>query len=141
IVARCRLAEAAANLVLSIILVRSIGLLGVAIGTTVPHLLLTGLVLPCYTCHAAGLSLAEFYARVVGRGTLASRPFLIGAPAPEPYVRFPSLLLLFSAIGALTAVHLLTFMLSYFGWRSLRHPGASISSLLHGDYWTPRAAA
>lgn len=135
IVARCRVAEALANLSLSIILVNQIGLLGVAIGTTVPHLLLTGVVLPWFTCKAAGLSFGEFYLKVVGRCVVVSLPFLIGALLLDHYVRFPNLAVLFLAIGALTALHLLTFMLMYFGIAGLRDPRTHLTSLLHGQFW------
>lgn len=135
VVARCRVAEAVANLSLSIILVNQIGLLGVAIGTTIPHLLLTGVVLPWHACKAAGLGFGEFYLKVVGRCAVVSLPFLVGALLLDHYVRFPNLALLFLAIGGLTALHLLTFMLLYFGIDGLRHPAARLSSLLHGEFW------
>ena len=135
IVARCRVAEAIANLSLSIILVQQIGLIGVALGTTIPHLILTGILLPWYACQAAGLGFGEFYLKVVGRCVLVSLPFLIGALLLNHYVTFPNLAALFVAIGVLTAIHLLTFMLLYFGIDGLRHPGKRISALLHGEFW------
>lgn len=135
IVARARIAEAIANLSLSIILVQQIGLLGVAVGTTIPHLLLTGLLLPWYACKASGLGFGEFYLKVVGRCLLVSLPFLIGALLLNHYVRFPNLAVLFLAIGGLTAVHLLTFMLTYFGLDGLRKPVARLNALLHGEFW------
>jgi O-antigen/teichoic acid export membrane protein len=146
IVARARLAEAAANLVLSIILVNQIGLLGVALGTTIPHLILTGVLLPWFACQASGLGFGEFYAKVVGRCVLISLPFLIGAVLLNHYVRFPNLAVLLLAIAALTGLHLLTFMLAYFGLDGLRKPVARLNSLLHGEFWIepakkPAAAA
>jgi O-antigen/teichoic acid export membrane protein len=141
IVARCRVAEAIANLTLSIVLVNQIGLLGVALGTTIPHLLLTGLLLPWYACKASGLGFVEFYLKVVGRCVLVSLPFLIGALLLNHYVRFPNLAVLFLAIGALTAVHLLTFLLLYFGIDGLRKPIPRLNSLLHGEFWNDAEAA
>jgi O-antigen/teichoic acid export membrane protein len=43
------LAEGVANLILSIILIRKIGVIGVAWGTVIPHLISVGLVVPLYT--------------------------------------------------------------------------------------------
>jgi O-antigen/teichoic acid export membrane protein len=49
--------EAVANLVLSLLLVRSMGLVGVAIGTVVPLVVSNGLVMPVLVCRALGMPL------------------------------------------------------------------------------------
>jgi hypothetical protein len=72
---------------------------------------------------------------VVGRCVLVSLPFLIGGLLLNHYVRFPNLAVLFLAIGALTGLHLLTFMLLYFGFDGLRRPVARLNALLHGEFW------
>ena len=67
-------AEAAANLVLSIILVRKIGLIGVAWGTAIPHLITTGLVVPWYTLRQVQMSPADYIVRGFARPALCAIP-------------------------------------------------------------------
>ncbi len=55
------IAEAAANLALSVFLVRRYGIIGVAVGTLVPMLLSNLIAIPWYTCRVIGLSLGRFY--------------------------------------------------------------------------------
>lgn len=138
IVARCRVAEAIANLTLSIILVQRYGLVGIAWGTTIPHLALTGLFLPWYACRAARLKLRDFYIAVVLRCTIVSVPFLVGAIGLRRFMEFNNLLTFFIAVGALTALHFVTFMASYFGKEGFKRPGTSITSMLQGDFWRPQ---
>ena len=61
--------EAAANLVLSLILVRWFGIMGVAIGTMIPMLLINLFVQPIYVCKVTGMPLKEYLnevARTIG---------------------------------------------------------------------------
>jgi len=53
-------AEGVANLLLSIILVRKIGLIGVAWGTVIPNVLCTGLIVPLYTLWTLKLEIREY---------------------------------------------------------------------------------
>jgi O-antigen/teichoic acid export membrane protein len=53
--------EAAANLALSIILVRKYGIIGVAVGTLVPMLCTNLVIIPWYACRATGLSMRRFF--------------------------------------------------------------------------------
>lgn len=55
------LAEAAANVGLSIALVRKCGIIGVAVGTLVPMLLSNLIAIPWYTCRVIGLPMGRFY--------------------------------------------------------------------------------
>lgn len=66
--------EAVINLTLSIVLVRKIGLVGVAWGAALPHLLITGILLPLYTLRMLNLSLREYLTRAF------VTPLLCGAP-------------------------------------------------------------
>jgi len=54
------LAEGAANLALSIILIRKIGVVGVAWGTVIPHLISTALVVPFYTLRQLKMRWTEY---------------------------------------------------------------------------------
>ncbi len=53
--------EAAANLALSIILVKKYGIIGVAVGTLVPMLCTNLVVIPWYTCRVTGFSMRHFF--------------------------------------------------------------------------------
>jgi O-antigen/teichoic acid export membrane protein len=63
ILAYLAISEGVVNLVLSIILIRKIGLVGVAWGTVIPHAINTGLIIPWYTLHTLKLSFSEYLAK------------------------------------------------------------------------------
>jgi O-antigen/teichoic acid export membrane protein len=71
------LAEAVANLVLSIILIRKIGLMGVAWGMVIPHLISTTVVLPLYTLHVVKLDLREYLRKAYLRPVLCALPVIV----------------------------------------------------------------
>ncbi|MEN6617080.1 MAG: polysaccharide biosynthesis C-terminal domain-containing protein [Syntrophorhabdus sp.] len=60
-IAYITIAEAAANLCLSIFLVRKFGINGAAIGTLIPMLLSNLVFIPWYTCREVDLSLSRFF--------------------------------------------------------------------------------
>ncbi len=68
--------EGVANLVLSILLARRLGIVGVALGTAIPMILVKLLVQPIYTCRVAGVSYLR-YMRQMGRTLAASSAALI----------------------------------------------------------------
>jgi O-antigen/teichoic acid export membrane protein len=82
-------AEALANLALSIVLVRAIGLIGVAWGTTIPLLVTQTIVLPRYVCSLLRMSpwglFARCYLPAAGAGVVYAAAFrgAIRAVAPE----------------------------------------------------------
>ena len=76
-VAILRVVEGAANLILSVVLVRKIGLVGVALGTAIPHMIIVGWVLPRKLPKILPLNLRTYYAEVYGRTLLASVPFVV----------------------------------------------------------------
>ena len=63
-------AEGVANLVMSIVLVRSYGLIGVAIGTLVPAVLFEGILQPYFVCRSLQISLNKYCQEVLLRPTL-----------------------------------------------------------------------
>jgi O-antigen/teichoic acid export membrane protein len=67
------LAEAIVNLVLSVVLVQKMGLLGVALGTVIPHLICTAVAIPAYTIRVLGMRWSDYLAAYV-------RPVLCGLP-------------------------------------------------------------
>jgi O-antigen/teichoic acid export membrane protein len=68
------LAEGLANLVLSIILVRKMGLIGVAWGTVIPDLILTAVVIPWYTLGKLQLGFREYLVRGFVRPVISVLP-------------------------------------------------------------------
>ena len=66
--------EGIVNLILSIILVRKIGLVGVAWGTAIPDLICTAVIIPLYTTRVLKLSMREYIARAYVGPALAAIP-------------------------------------------------------------------
>jgi O-antigen/teichoic acid export membrane protein len=56
--------EGGVNLALSILLAHRYGIVGVALGTTIPMLIARILVQPLYVCHVAKIALSEYVRRV-----------------------------------------------------------------------------
>ncbi len=97
------LVEAALNVALSLHLVRVIGIAGVALGTTIPCLLLRLFIQPVYVCRHAGISLRHYYFGLFGRAVIAT---LAGVLLPWALLfrwihapRLPGLLVLLAAQG------------------------------------------
>lgn len=79
VIAILRIFEAVANLTLSIILVQTIGLVGVALGTAIPSLLIVMIVMPMVACKLVGVGLPEYYIHAYVRPALAIVPFALVA--------------------------------------------------------------
>jgi O-antigen/teichoic acid export membrane protein len=75
---RFNLLEAVANIALSVILVRSIGLPGIAWGTTLPSLVMSFVVLPWYAQRTIDLPWATYYWNAWVRPFLGGVPFIAG---------------------------------------------------------------
>ena len=76
VLAWLRLGEALANVTLSVVLGLKFGLLGIALGTAIPHTVLALLVLPRYACPLIGVGVAEYLNRSYGRSLLGAVPAL-----------------------------------------------------------------
>ena len=76
IIARLRTMEAAANLLLSIVLVQTVGIVGVALGTAIPHVLFMGIALPLFVRRILDYSFFEYVLNIYVRPMLASIPFV-----------------------------------------------------------------
>jgi O-antigen/teichoic acid export membrane protein len=74
VLAYVTLLEGIANLVLSIVLVRKIGLIGVAWGTAIPHAITTTLVIPFYTLRTLEMRWSDYVVRGFVRPILAAVP-------------------------------------------------------------------
>jgi O-antigen/teichoic acid export membrane protein len=74
-IAMWAIGEAVANLTLSIVLARKIGIYGVAIGTLVPSLAVNLLLWPRYVSHLVGIHYREVFLKVWGPVFLCAVPF------------------------------------------------------------------
>jgi O-antigen/teichoic acid export membrane protein len=79
IIAILRFCEAIANVALSIILVRWLGLVGVALGTAISHLIVVLLILPQRACKAIGIDVRTYLIGTYGRTILAAVPMALAA--------------------------------------------------------------
>jgi O-antigen/teichoic acid export membrane protein len=70
------LAEGVANLILSIILVRKMGLIGVAWGTVIPNLICSSFVVPFYTVRVLKMNLREYLLKAYLRPVICALPLV-----------------------------------------------------------------
>lgn len=101
-----RIAEAIINLTLCIILVQKLGLIGVAIGTAIPHVIMTAIVLPILVTRTVKLPLWQYFYGAYSGPLLAIIPFIAGAVYFNEQVSARNLLVFFSQIGLLLAIYL-----------------------------------
>ena len=92
--------EAVANLALSIALVHSLGLLGVAIGVAIPSVMVSVMFLPRCLGKATGLRIASFIRKGWIMPTLACIPFALGSEAIERQFPAANLLVFFLQVAA-----------------------------------------
>jgi len=74
--AHFRIVEAIANLILSISLIHSYGIVGVALGTAIPHIILVSLVLPLYATRVVGIRFSTYLIQGYLRPIVAIVPFV-----------------------------------------------------------------
>jgi O-antigen/teichoic acid export membrane protein len=75
------LIEAVANLIISIALIGQFGLIGVALGTLIPAILVEGVVLPMLVCRSFAIQLSTYFMRTYGPAlilVMVLLPLLIG---------------------------------------------------------------
>jgi O-antigen/teichoic acid export membrane protein len=87
------LAEAIANLLLSIFLVRKIGVVGAAWGTVIPHLICTAVVIPAYTLHVVGMRWRDYLVGASLRPALCAMPaavvgYFLSSLTPTTWLMF-----------------------------------------------------
>lgn len=98
--------EAVANLVISIILVRSHGIEGVAVGTTLPLIVVNIFVVPAYTCYLLKVNLFNYFYRSYS-GPIIALMVLI---ALQSYFRFKVLSYLEFGVFALAVLLAMTIL-------------------------------
>ncbi|MGA8311123.1 MAG: polysaccharide biosynthesis C-terminal domain-containing protein, partial [Terriglobales bacterium] len=94
-------AEAVANLTLSIILVRQIGIYGVAWGTTIPSVIIELLLWPRLVCRLVAIPVRTYLWQACFRTALAVIPFAAGCAAAERFWPASHLPAFFLQIAAL----------------------------------------
>jgi O-antigen/teichoic acid export membrane protein len=98
VVAVLRIVEGAINLLCSIVLINLVGLVGVAIGTAIPHVVIVGWALPRALPKLFPMNLRDYYLAVYGRTLLAAVPFAVATWLIATVVR-PATLASFLAWG------------------------------------------
>lgn len=99
-VAYSRVIEGVVNLGISVVLVQKIGIVGVAIGTAIPHFVVVALYLPNLLPRLFPLDLKEYYVWTYLRPLAASIPFVVACWSIERFVRPASLGVFFVSVAA-----------------------------------------
>jgi O-antigen/teichoic acid export membrane protein len=105
LIAVVRITEAAVNLVLSTLLVQRMGVVGVALGMAIAHVISVGAILPYRACRVVGLELTSYYVATLLRPGLAILPFAAIALWLRMHHPADNLLVFFAQIGALLLVY------------------------------------
>lgn len=100
-----RIGEAVANLALSLLLVRKLGVVGVAIGTAVSHLVVSAGILPVVISNLLDMRVRDYWWGIYGRTAFATLPFLAGLVLVREYLTLHNLFQFFGCIAALSAVY------------------------------------
>lgn len=103
------LLEALANLVLSIVLVRTMGVLGVAWGSTIPNLIVCFFFWPWYMRRTLQIPVRQYVTSTWILPLLAMAPFALGAYFFERMLPPPKLLIFFAQIAATLPLALVGF--------------------------------
>jgi len=111
--AKWAILEAAANLGLSIFLVRRIGIYGVAWGTTIPSLVIEVVYWPPYICHLVGMPVRSYLWQTWGRTVLAAVPYSVACYFVERYWPVQNLAVFFLQIAILLPLFPLALALVY----------------------------
>jgi len=111
--AKWAVAEAVANLGLSIFLVRRIGISGVAWGTTIPSLIIEVFYWPPYICHLVDMRVGSYLWQTWGRTVLAALPYALGCYFVERYWPVQNLAVFFLQIAALLPLFPLALAVVY----------------------------
>ena len=93
--------EAACKLALSILLVRQLGIVGVALGTLVPSVLVNLGFIPRCLSMATGVRVKDFYRKAVVLPTAACVPFVLASVAIQEYAPATNLAVFFMQVIAI----------------------------------------
>jgi O-antigen/teichoic acid export membrane protein len=110
-IAKWAVAEAIANLTLSIVLARRVGIYGVAIGTLVPSLAVNLILWPRYVSYLVGIHYREVFMKVWGPVFLCAVPFAAASYAMDAF--FPARTMI---MFILQTIALLPIFAASVGW-------------------------
>jgi O-antigen/teichoic acid export membrane protein len=113
-IAHWAIVEAIANLVLSIVLVRRIGIYGVALGTTIPSVIIEILLWPKYISRLTGIRVRDYLWQTWIRTTIAMIPFGIACYVADQHWPASNLITFFSQIAALLPLIPLALFLIFY---------------------------
>jgi len=99
VVAYSRILEGIVNLTMSVVLVQVYGLIGVAIGTVIPHIVVVAGILPTVLSRWVPIDLREYYMSTYLRPFLASLPFWASCWYIASEVRPADFLTFFLSVG------------------------------------------
>lgn len=111
IVAYGNLVVSFVNLTLSILLVQKYGMVGVAIGTTIPQMILSGLIVPYQTCKIIETSPFHFFQMTYGKVAIPIIILLGSLIMLGNFIKPTSFLLIFSEAIACALVYFLSVFL------------------------------
>ncbi|ANO50970.1 oligosaccharide flippase family protein [Woeseia oceani] len=106
IIANLRIVEAIANFAISIVLVQSLGIIGVALGTAIPQIVIMTIVLPLMVLRLLKLPVGKYVLETYVRPVAATAPFAAACYAVNTYIPASSLLTLMVQFALLGPVYL-----------------------------------
>jgi O-antigen/teichoic acid export membrane protein len=112
-IAQWAIAEGAANLILSIVLVRRIGIYGVAWGSAIPSIIIELLLWPAYISRLVKIPVRTYLWQTWVRSALVVVPFAAACAVAERYWPAHNLFVFFLQIGALLILVPLTLYLVF----------------------------
>ncbi len=112
-VAKCAALEATLNLLLSLILAKTIGLYGVAWGTSITMLLIHPFFWPVYVRKVLQVPIKTFLWQAWGKVTLCSIPYGIACAVAERYWHPTSMITFFAQILATLPIYVLGLLLVF----------------------------
>ena len=98
-------------------LVKQLGLIGVAIASAASHAALVLFILPGMICRRLSLDVWRYFMGVYRGPLLAAVPFVAGALLVKRYVPAGNLLVFFVQVGALSVLYLASVYLFALDWR------------------------
>ena len=125
--------EAVVNLLISIVLARYIGIVGVAIGTAVPLLFNKLVIQPVYVCNQLGLSTVAYY-RALFKLFAAGLVFFSLVAIIISQLSIDSYSRLFAASMLVAIIYALVFVRVFMSDNTLRHIYGMLPSYLHSSF-------
>ncbi len=108
IIAYWRIFEAVANVVLSLVLIQFYGIIGVAIGTVIPHLIVVAIALPRAVSRTTGISVSAYVRSAYLRPLVAVLPFALACYWAREVLQVESLFMFFTELALLMPIYVLS---------------------------------